>query len=75
MTKKHLFDATNVVLTVKKHETEGLVKLGFYLLCFFYYLYRYGNRSAPAFRNARVVANDRRAAVASGVRLPRALSA
>ena len=42
LNKKHLFDATNAVLMVKQHEKEGLVKLGFYLLCFFYYLYRSG---------------------------------
>jgi hypothetical protein len=51
-----MFDATNVVLTVKRHETEGLVKLGFYLLCFFYYLYRFAPAaSAHAHRSARML--------------------
>jgi len=35
-----MYDATNIVLTISKYEREGFIKLAFYLLCFFYYLYR-----------------------------------
>jgi len=41
---QHKYDATKVITSVKRYETEGLIKLGFYLLSFFYYLYRCGRR-------------------------------
>ncbi|KAJ1673131.1 hypothetical protein EV182_005823 [Spiromyces aspiralis] len=33
------YDATEVFRTLEKHKRENFVKVGFYLLCFFYYLY------------------------------------
>eukprot|EP00127_Corallochytrium_limacisporum_P006136 Clim_evm3s219 gene=Clim_evmTU3s219 len=38
--KKHTYDATSIFQQLKYHRQECLVKLGFYLLCFFFYLYR-----------------------------------
>ncbi|KAJ3361947.1 hypothetical protein AMAG_09567 [Allomyces macrogynus ATCC 38327] len=38
--RKHQFDPTTIFRTLPAHKREGLIKLGFYLLCFFYYLYR-----------------------------------
>lgn len=43
---QHKYDATKVITSVKRYETEGLIKLGFYLLSFFYYLYRCGRRAS-----------------------------
>lgn len=37
---KHLYDATEIFRTLGNHKRESFVKLGFYLVCFFYYLYR-----------------------------------
>ena len=36
-----MYDATEIFRTLSGHKTEAFVKLGFYLLSFFYYLYRY----------------------------------
>jgi len=36
----HLYDATEVFRTLPGHKRESFVKLGFYLISFFYYLYR-----------------------------------
>lgn len=38
--KNHMYDATEIFRTLSGHKTESFVKLGFYLLSFFYYLYR-----------------------------------
>jgi len=38
--KNHMYDATEIFRTLSSHKTESFVKLGFYLLSFFYYLYR-----------------------------------
>ncbi|ODV59175.1 cornichon family protein, partial [Ascoidea rubescens DSM 1968] len=38
--KNHLLDATEIFRTLSKHKRESLLKLGFHLLMFFYYLYR-----------------------------------
>ncbi|KAJ3528827.1 hypothetical protein NM688_g7940 [Phlebia brevispora] len=35
-----MYDATEIFRTLPKHKKEGFIKLGFYLLSFFYYLYR-----------------------------------
>lgn len=36
---RQFYDATEVFRTLSKHKRENFVKVGFYLLCFFYYLY------------------------------------
>ncbi|KAF8633271.1 hypothetical protein AX17_004446 [Amanita inopinata Kibby_2008] len=38
--KTHMYDATEIFRTLPKHKKESFFKLGFYLLSFFYYLYR-----------------------------------
>ena len=40
MNKAHMFDATEIFRTLPKHQKEAHFKIGFYLLSFFYYLYR-----------------------------------
>jgi len=39
--KYHMYDATEIFRSLSGHKKESFVKLGFYLLSFFYYLYRY----------------------------------
>ncbi|KAJ1759227.1 hypothetical protein LPJ62_003530 [Coemansia sp. RSA 2167] len=36
---RQFYDATEVFRTLPKHKRENFVKVAFYLLCFFYYLY------------------------------------
>lgn len=36
----YLLDATEIFRTLSKHKKESLIKLGFYVIMFFYYLYR-----------------------------------
>lgn len=36
-----MYDATEIFRTLPAHKKESFIKLGFYLLSFFYYLYRY----------------------------------
>lgn len=36
-----MYDATEIFRTLGGHKKETFFKLGFYLLSFFYYLYRY----------------------------------
>ncbi|AGO10142.1 AaceriAAR149Wp [[Ashbya] aceris (nom. inval.)] len=38
--KMQLLDATEIFRTLSKHKRESFLKLGFYLLLFFFYLYR-----------------------------------
>jgi len=38
--QNHMFDATEIFRTMGKQKNEVFFKLGFYLLSFFYYLYR-----------------------------------
>ncbi|KAI0079308.1 putative ERV14-ER-derived vesicle [Panus rudis PR-1116 ss-1] len=38
--QNHVFDATEIFRTLERHKNEVFIKIGFYLLCFFYYLYR-----------------------------------
>jgi hypothetical protein len=38
---KHMLDASEIFRNVPKHKKESFIKLGFYILTFFYYLYRY----------------------------------
>jgi len=38
--KDHMYDATEIFRTLSNHKKESFIKLGFYLLSFFYYLYR-----------------------------------
>lgn len=40
-TGAYLLDATEIFRTLSLHKKESFIKLGFYLLSFFYYLYRY----------------------------------
>lgn len=42
MSKNHMYDATEIFRTLSGHKKESFIKLGFYLVSFFYYLYRYG---------------------------------
>lgn len=41
MNKTYLLDATEIFRTLMTHKKESFLKLGFYLLTFFFYLYRY----------------------------------
>jgi hypothetical protein len=41
MNKNHMYDATEIFRTLDAHKKESFFKVGFYLLSFFYYLYRY----------------------------------
>ncbi|KAJ2548796.1 hypothetical protein EV175_004692 [Coemansia sp. RSA 1933] len=36
---RQFYDATEVFRTLPKHKRENFAKVGFYLICFFYYLY------------------------------------
>ena len=36
-----MYDATEIFRSLSGHKKESFIKLGFYLLSFFYYLYRY----------------------------------
>lgn len=36
----HMYDATEIFRTLSKHKKESFIKLGFYAVCFFYYVYR-----------------------------------
>ncbi|TEB38474.1 ER-derived vesicles protein ERV14 [Coprinellus micaceus] len=38
--KNHMYDATEIFRTLPSHQKETYFKLAFYLLSFFYYLYR-----------------------------------
>lgn len=38
--KNHMYDATEIFRTLSAHQKETYFKLAFYLLSFFYYLYR-----------------------------------
>jgi hypothetical protein len=40
MSKNHMYDATEIFRTLSGHKKESFIKLGFYLVSFFYYLYR-----------------------------------
>ena len=42
-----MYDATEIFRTLPNHKKESFIKLGFYLLSFFYYLYRYVVFSRP----------------------------
>lgn len=39
--KNHMYDATEIFRTLGTHKKECFIKLGFYLVSFFFYLYRY----------------------------------
>jgi len=41
LSKKYLYDPTDIFRTITSHKREGFIKLGFYLICFFFYLYKY----------------------------------
>ena len=41
MSQSHIYDATEIFRTLPQHKKESFIKLGFYLISFFYYLYRY----------------------------------
>ncbi|KAK4705594.1 protein cornichon, partial [Phenoliferia sp. Uapishka_3] len=38
--RNHMFDATEIFRTLSQHKKESFFKLGFYLIFFFYALYR-----------------------------------
>jgi len=38
--QNHMYDATEIFRTLGTHKKESFIKLGFYLISFFYYLYR-----------------------------------
>ena len=38
--KTHMYDATEIFRTLPQHQKEAYFKIGFYLVSFFYYLYR-----------------------------------
>jgi len=40
MNKTHMYDATEIFRSLPGHQKEAYFKIGFYLLSFFYYLYR-----------------------------------
>ncbi|GAC76148.1 ER vesicle integral membrane protein [Moesziomyces antarcticus T-34] len=40
MNKNHTLDATEIFRTLSAHKKQCFIKLGFYLVSFFYYLYR-----------------------------------
>lgn len=40
MKKNHMYDATEIFRTLAQHKKEAFFKLGFYLLTFFFYLFR-----------------------------------
>ncbi|CAO3648176.1 unnamed protein product [Mucor hiemalis] len=40
MNNRHMYDATEIFRTLSQHKKECFIKLGFYLICFFYFLYR-----------------------------------
>ncbi|OAD79666.1 hypothetical protein PHYBLDRAFT_27482 [Phycomyces blakesleeanus NRRL 1555(-)] len=37
---RHMYDATEIFRTLSTHKKECFFKLAFYLICFFYFLYR-----------------------------------
>lgn len=39
--KSHMYDATEIFRTLPQHQKEAYFKTGFYLLSFFFYLYKY----------------------------------
>ena len=41
MKKNHMYDATEIFRSLSGHQKETYFKLAFYLLSFFYYLYRF----------------------------------
>jgi hypothetical protein len=40
-TNEHMFDATEIFKTLSANKKESFIKLAFYMVSFFYYLYRY----------------------------------
>eukprot|EP01135_Chromosphaera_perkinsii_P001300 Nk52_evm27s164 gene=Nk52_evmTU27s164 len=38
--RQHIYDATEIFKQLGRHKRDAFIKLGFYLVCFFYYLYR-----------------------------------
>ncbi|KAG1142288.1 hypothetical protein G6F37_007331 [Rhizopus arrhizus] len=40
MNGHHMYDATEIFRTLPQHKKESFMKVGFYLICFFYFLYR-----------------------------------
>ncbi|TCD66548.1 hypothetical protein EIP91_001269 [Steccherinum ochraceum] len=40
ITEQYTFDATEIFRSLPDHKKEAFARLGFYLLCFFFYLYR-----------------------------------
>jgi len=45
--KKHLFDPTTIFSTIYAKKRASIIKLSFYMLVFFFYLFRYAAASLP----------------------------
>jgi len=58
MNKRHMYDATEIFRTLGQHKKESFIKLGFYLLTFFYYLYRYVSRCGQRYDVLTLDQND-----------------
>ena len=41
MESQHLFDATSIFADLGRHKKVNLIKLGFYMVLFFVFLYRF----------------------------------
>ena len=55
-----MYDATEIFRTLPNHKKESFVKLGFYLLSFFYYLYRCAASLCPLSPLPRVLSHPLR---------------
>lgn len=42
LNQRHMYDATEIFRTLGTHKTECFIKLAFYLVSFFFYLYKWG---------------------------------
>ena len=68
MNKTHMYDATEIFRTLSGHKKESFIKLGFYLLSFFYYLYRFALPFVKWF--IKMVMTNRQLICLSGWSLP-----
>ena len=50
--KAHMYDATEIFRTLPTHQKEAYFKIAFYLLSFFYYLYRC---AVPSYANGQLL--------------------
>jgi hypothetical protein len=61
-----MYDATEIFRTIPGHKKESFIKLGFYLVSFFYYLYRCAPRPAVCVYLTDEPAQDDRRAYRGG---------